>query len=275
MSEQHVIDKYFRDDKLPTTLCPGCGNGIMFNAMARGLEKAGCDIDKICVVTGVGCSARANIHTDLCGMHTLHGRPLGFATGVKMAKPDLDVLVVSGDGDCLSIGGNHFLHACRRNIDMTLLVSNNSNYGMTGGQYSPTTPGGFKTKTSIYGHVDPAFDLCRLAEAAGATYVARCTTYRAVDLVNRIAEGIRHHGFSVIEVMTDCPTLFGRINGFKSAADMMLFREQNTVTIAQAEKMSDEELKGKCVIGKFVDRNDRPEYLDIYGEICRKAKENG
>lgn len=273
MSGIHVIDKYFRDDKLPTTLCPGCGNGIVFNAMARGIEKAGCDINDIVVVTGVGCSARANVHTDLCGMHTAHGRTLGFATGIKMANPKLKVIVVSGDGDCMSIGGNHFIHACRRNIDITLIVSNNNNYGMTGGQYSPTTPKGFKTKTSPNGHLDPAFDICRVAEAAGASYVARSTTYYAADLINRIAEGINHRGFSVIEAMTDCPTLFGRINGFKSPADMMLWRKERTVTIKQAEKMSPEELKDKCVMGKFVEDKDRPEYTDVYAEICRQAKE--
>lgn len=198
----HVYDRYLRQDKLPHIWCSGCGNGIVTNALIRAVDKAGIDPDQVVVIAGVGCSSRANGYLNFCGLHTNHGRPLAYATGVKMANPKLHVIVVTGDGDCASIGGNHFIHACRRNLDITTVIYNNDNYGMTGGQYSPTTPTGAKSKTTVYGNIDAPFDLCQLAQAAGATYVARSTVYHVQMLTDQITKGLQHKGFSVIEAMS-------------------------------------------------------------------------
>ena len=190
-----------------------------------------------------------------------------------MANPDLKVIVLTGDGDCASIGGNHLIHACRRNIDLTVICMNNSNYGMTGGQYSPTTPLGYQTKTSVYGSYEPPFDLCDLTRSAGASYVARCATYLPVQMKDIIKEAIAHHGLSFVDCASDCPSLFGRLNRMGDAAQMMLNWIDRLVSIRQAENMSKEELEGKVVWGEFVNKNDRMEYTDIYKENIRKAKE--
>ena len=273
MSNEHVFDKYLRQDKLPHMWCPGCGNGIVVNAMIRAIEKAGMNQDDVVIIAGIGCSCRANGYTDFCGLHTNHGRALPYATGVKMAKPNLKVIVVTGDGDCTSIGGNHFIHACRRNVDITAVVFNNNNYGMTGGQFSPTTPTNSKTKTTVYGNIDTPFDICNLASASGATYVARSTVYHATMLVNQIEEAIQHKGFSVVEAVTDCPTLYGRINKIGDAPKMLLDFKERAVTVKQAARMTEEELAGKIVIGNFVNRDDRPEYSDQYRKLITKVQE--
>ncbi len=272
MTEQHVFDKFLRSEKLPHMWCPGCGNGIVINSLIRAIEKTSLDQNKIVVVAGIGCSSRANGYLDFCGLHTNHGRAIAYATGVKMYDPDLKVIVVTGDGDCTAIGGNHFIHACRRNIDITTIVFNNDNYGMTGGQYSPTTPTGAKTKTTVYGNIDDPFDICKLAEAAGASFVARATVYHAPMLTNLIAQGIMHKGFSVVEAIATCPTLFGRLNKKGDAAEMLMNLQKNSVPLAQAAKMNPEELAGKLVIGKFVENKDREEYTYRYKNLMAKAK---
>jgi len=272
MSNEHVFDKYLRQDKLPHMWCPGCGNGIVINAMIRAIEKTGINQDDVVVVSGIGCSSRANGYVDFCGLHTNHGRALPYATGVKMQNPNLKVIVVTGDGDCTSIGGNHFIHACRRNIDITTIVFNNNNYGMTGGQFSPTTPTNSKTKTTVYGNIDTPFDICNLAQTAGASYVARSTVYHATMLVNQIAEAINHKGFSVVEAVCDCPTLFGRLNKIGAAPEMLLNFKDRAVTVAQSKKMTQEELQGKIVIGKFLEDAERPEYSDRYQDVINIAK---
>lgn len=273
MSEkQHVFDTFLRQDKLPHIWCPGCGNGIVINALIRAIEKTEIDPDNVVIVSGIGCSSRANGYMNFCALHTNHGRALPYATGVKMFNPKLKVIVVTGDGDCTSIGGNHFIHACRRNIDITTVVFNNNNYGMTGGQFSPTTPLGGKTKTSVYGSIDTPFDICSLAAAAGATYVARSTVYHVNMLINQIAEGINHQGFSVVEAICDCPTLYGRLNKKGAAPDMLLGFKENAVMKAKADTMTEEELKGKIVIGNFAKRVDRKEYTAQYDSIIESAK---
>ena len=272
MSNEHVFDKYLRQDKLPHMWCPGCGNGIVVNALIRAIEKAGLNQNDVVIVAGIGCSSRANGYTDFCGLHTNHGRALPYATGVKMANPNLKVIVVTGDGDCTSIGGNHFIHACRRNVDITTVVFNNNNYGMTGGQFSPTTPTGKKSKTSVYGNIDEPFDICNLAQASGATYVARSTVYHATMLVDQLAEAIQHKGFSVVEAVADCPTLYGRLNKIGNAPQMLLDFKDRAVTINQAQKLSEEELQGKLVIGKFVNRDDRAEYSERYRTLINQVK---
>ncbi|GHV54252.1 2-oxoglutarate ferredoxin oxidoreductase subunit beta [Deltaproteobacteria bacterium] len=271
--QTHVYDKYLREDKLPHMWCPGCGNGIVTQAIIRAIDQVGVDQNKVVVVSGIGCSSRATGYLDFCGIHTTHGRAIGYATGIKMANPDLKVIVVTGDGDCTSIGGNHFIHASRRNIDMTVVVFNNANFGMTGGQYSPTTPAGAKTKTSIRGNIEPHFDTCSLAAASGATYVARATTYHVLPMIKQIATAITHPGFSVVEAMCDCPTLYGRFNKQGDAAQMLLHWKQNAVSIDRANKMSPEELKGKVVIGEFVHSLERAEYTAQYDTIIQLAQE--
>ncbi|MCH4167420.1 MAG: thiamine pyrophosphate-dependent enzyme [Megasphaera sp.] len=267
MEQTHVYDRLLRQNKLPHIWCPGCGNGIVTNALIRAIDQSGIDPDDIVVVAGVGCSSRANGYLNFCGLHTNHGRPLAYATGVKMANPKLHVIVVTGDGDTASIGGNHFIHACRRNVDITTIVYNNDNYGMTGGQFSPTTPTGAKTKTTVYGNLDTPFDICQLAQAAGATYVSRATTYHVTMLIDQITKGLLHDGFSVIEAMSSCPTLYGRLNKLGSGADMMQHFKDIAVTKKQAATMSDEELADKLVIGTFVERTDRPEYAASYSRM--------
>lgn len=270
---EHVFDKYLRADKLKTMWCPGCGNGIVLQALIRALDESGVDQDKVVIVSGVGCSSRAVNYLDACGLHTNHGRPIAYATGVKMANPGLTVIVITGDGDCASIGGNHFIHGCRRNIDLTVVCMNNDNYGMTGGQYSPTTPEGAMTKTSVYGSYEPPFDLCELAEGAGATYVARGLTYYPVQLKNIILKGIQHKGFAFIDAMSDCVSLYGRLNKLGSAPEMLKRWESIAVSKAKAENMSKEELRGKVVYGEFVNNNELPEYTERYAEVIRKAQE--
>lgn len=272
MTEQsHVVDRYLRLNKLPHIWCAGCGNGIVMNSIILAVDKLGLDQNQVVIAAGIGCSSRANGYMDFCGVHTNHGRALAYATGIKMANPRLKVIVVTGDGDCTSIGGNHFIHACRRNIDISVVVFNNSNYGMTGGQYSPTTPQDARTKTSPYGNIEPEFDVCELAKASGATYVARSTTYQANHLTKCIMQAIDHRGLAVVDAICDCPTLFGRLNKRGGPVEMMKAMQARTVNLAQAAKLQPEELADKIVIGEFVNRKDRPEYSDRYRQLIAKA----
>ena len=273
MEALHVFDQYLRQDKLPHIWCAGCGNGIVTNALIRAIDKSGIPQDDIVIVAGIGCSSRANGYLDFCGLHTNHGRALAYASGVKMANRKLKVIVVTGDGDCTSIGGNHFIHACRRNLDITIIVYNNSNYGMTGGQYSPTTPTGSRTKTSVYGNIDTPFDICELAKAAGATYVSRATTYHVNMLVQQMTEAILHEGFSVVEAVCSCPTLFGRMNRQGGAPQMMERLRELSITVQQANVMSEKEREGKLIIGRFTDRTDREEYAARYDALIDSLKE--
>lgn len=275
MSAKHIFDKYLRKDKLPHIWCAGCGNGTVMNALLHAIENSGLEQDKIVVVSGIGCSSRANGYMNFCGMHTNHGRALAYASGVKMFNPELKVIVVTGDGDCMSIGGNHFIHACRRNIDITTVVFNNSNYGMTGGQYSPTTPSEAKTKTSIYGNMEPTFDICSIAAASGATYVARSTAYHVKMLTTQLEKALKHKGLSVVEAMCDCPTLYGRINNLGDGLAMFMDNKERAVTIKQAETMSPKDLQGKIVIGEFVNRTDIPEYTERYDQLIDKVRQAG
>jgi 2-oxoglutarate ferredoxin oxidoreductase subunit beta len=243
------------------------------NALLHAIEKARLDQDKIVLVAGIGCSSRANGYMNFCGMHTNHGRALAYATGVKMHNPELKVIVMTGDGDCTSIGGNHFIHACRRNIDITTVIFNNANYGMTGGQYSPTTPADAKTKTSVYGNIEPDFDICSLAVASGATFVARSTAAHATMMVSQFEKALNHRGFSVVEAVCDCPALFGRINKLGDAAAMLADKRARSIMVGQAKKMKPDELRKKIIIGEFVHREDELEYTKRYDILIKKAKE--
>lgn len=279
MSEmENLINKYFRPGRLPHIWCPGCGNGVITGAIVKAIDKQGLEKDDVAVISGIGCSSRSSGYLDFNTANTLHGRALPIATGVKMANPALNVIVCSGDGDCTAIGGNHLIHAARRNIDLTLVVFNNSIYGMTGGQYSPMTPIHSKATTAPYYTVEPSFNLLDLAKAAGATYVARATTYHVPVLADVIAKGIAHKGFSIIEAVSACPISFGRQNKMGGPAQMMAWQRDHGVMKAVWDRM-DEEKKaeaiaaGKFPIGVLYENNDVMEYTKAYDQIIQRAQE--
>ncbi len=277
LREKHEIYDYLRHSKkFPVMWCAGCGIGIVLGAIIRAIDRMGLDRDRVAMVSGIGCTGRMPVYVDFNTMHTTHGRALAFATGLKLARPDMYVLVVMGDGDALAIGGNHFIHAARRNMDLTAIVVNNNIYGMTGGQYSPTTPLHMRATTAPYGNIEPPFPLCELAKAAGASFVARSTVYHATELDRLIEQAIARRGFSVVEAVSYCHTTYGRLNRLGAAVDMMRWLKENSVTLAQAEKMSPEERETKIVRGILLDR-EGPGYVDLYDEIIRQAKaaENG
>lgn len=267
-----LVEKYFRPGRLPHLWCPGCGNGVVLSAMVEAIDRMGLTKDEVAVISGIGCSSRASGYVDFNTANTLHGRALPIASGLKMVRPEMTVVVVSGDGDCAAIGGNHLIHAARRNIDLTLVVFNNSIYGMTGGQYSPLTPAGSRATTAPYLTVEPTFDLLDLARAAGATFTALATTYHAPLLGKVIEQGIRHKGFSIIEAVTACPTNFGRQNKIGAPAVMMEWQKEHGVMKAAWEKLSAEERQGKFPIGVLSERNDVMEYTAAYEEILQRAK---
>ncbi len=265
--------KYLRPNKLPHIWCPGCGHGIVLKSLLRAIDRSGLTKDQICMVSGIGCSSRTPGYVDFNTLHTLHGRPFAYATGVKLAKPELKVIVITGDGDALAIGGNHFIHTCRRNIDMTILVYSNAIYGMTGGQFSPTTPEGSVSHTSRYGSIEPPFDCCELAKASGATFVARGTSYHCQELERTLLEAIKHKGTSVVEILDECPIYYGRMNKMKSASQMMEVIEKNgTVSVKQAEKLPPEKVQGKLLRG-VLHRVDRPEYCEQYQALVDRVRE--
>lgn len=266
-------DKYLRSDKLPHIWCPGCGHGIVLKALLRAIDKIGLEKNDICMVSGIGCSSRTPGYVDFNTFHTLHGRAPSFATGVKLANPDLNVIVTTGDGDALAIGGNHFIHTCRRNIDMTIIVYTNAIYGMTGGQFSPTTPEGSISHTSRYGAIEPVFDACEMAKASGATFVARATSYHVQDMEKTLKAAIEHKGTSVVEVLDQCPIYFGRMNKYKSASHMMESIEKDgTVSVTQAKNLPPEKLEGKKLRGILHQDTSKQEYCDKYADLCKKAQ---
>ena len=262
--------KYLRLEKFPLIWCPGCGDGIVLKAILRAIDNIGLNKDEICMVSGIGCSSRTTGYVDVNTLHTTHGRALTFATGVKMARPDLNVIVVTGDGDGTAIGGNHFIHAARRNIDLTVVLYNNWIYGMTGGQVSPATPVGKKASTAVLGSFEPNFDIVALASGAGATFVARETVARPVVLERLIEKAIRKKGFSLVEVMTPCPTTFGRRNKAGDAVEMVGFLKEHSVPLARAGTLTAEQRDEAIVTGVFVDV-DRPEYTEQYARLVEKC----
>ena len=268
---QALRHKYLRHNKkFPHVWCPGCGNGIVMGALLRAIYRLDIDQDDIVLASGIGCSGRMPTYLDFNTLHTTHGRALTFATGVKLAKPELNVVVIMGDGDATAIGGNHFIHAARRNLNLTAIIINNSIYGMTGGQYSPTTPFGSKSTTSVYGHIEHAFSIAELAVTAGASFVSRATVYHA-DLMDRLIEqAMLKRGFAVVEVISNCHVQYGRRNKLGGAVDMLKRFKQQSVTVARAEKMTPEELKGKTTIGVLVDR-DLPISTEEYKKVRQKA----
>lgn len=255
MSRLHtvdILDRYYLKDRLPTIWCAGCGLGTATGAFLRGFDDAGIDRDKTVLVNGIGCSGRTAAYLDFDVLKGTHGRAIAFATGIKLFRPELTVVVMAGDGDTLAIGGNHFIHAARRDIDITVVLFNNQIYGMTGGQVSPTTPAGAKASTAPTGYTERAFDPCKLAEASGASYVARATSYHTQLLTRVTRNALLHKGFSLIEIVAQCPQQYGRWNRAGTAFDMLQWQKEQSVRVEKAAKMSPEELADKVVIGEMV-----------------------
>jgi 2-oxoglutarate ferredoxin oxidoreductase subunit beta len=260
--------RFIRERFFPQIWCPGCGHGTILNNLVRVTREMGLDPDKVVTVSGIGCSARIAGYLDFHTLHTLHGRALAFATGVKMAKPGLTVLVPMGDGDALAIGGNHFIHAARRNINITAFVMNNRIYGMTGGQYSPLSGQGILATTAPYRSIDREFDVVKLSAAAGATFVARTTTYHVQEMAKLMKKAIGHPGFSVLEILTQCPTYFGRKNKVGGPVEMLEYFKDRTGAVGSRALAEDPTLIPR---GVFVEET-APEYTEEYAKTCAAAQ---
>ena len=267
-----LIHKYLRHDKkFPHVWCPGCGTGILLGSLIRAIDRTGYEKDEIVLVSGIGCSGRLPVYVDFNTLHTTHGRALTFATGVKLANPKLQVIVIMGDGDATAIGGNHFIHAARRNLNLTAIIVNNSIYGMTGGQYSPTTPYGAQASTALFGNIEHAFSIAELAVTAGASLVARGTVYHATLLDQLIEMAIRKRGFGVVEVISHCPTQYGKKNKQGGPVEMLRWQKDAAVRVEKAARMTKEELAGSFTIGVLVDK-DLPIYVREYRRIREAAR---
>jgi 2-oxoglutarate ferredoxin oxidoreductase subunit beta len=250
---EHPLEAYLRKTRIPHIWCEGCGNGIILNSFVNALKETDFNIDNIVVVSGIGCIGRISGYTNTDSFHTTHGRPIAFATGVKLANPDLKVVVISGDGDLFAIGGNHFIHAARRNMDIQVICANNFNYGMTGGQQGPTTPIDALTTTTPYGNIEHPFNLVHLAAAAGATYVARWTTLHVRRLTESIKKALQKEGFSFIEVISPCPEIFGRYNKMGKGIDMMNWFKKASEVKHFSDPAKAEITPEKIILGEFVD----------------------
>lgn len=261
-----IYKDYIKTEAQPYMWCPGCGNGIILRSITEALANLQIPLEKIVVATGIGCWGKADDYFKTHTFHGTHGRALAFATGIKAVNPDVHVLVLMGDGDAVTIGGNHFIHAARRNIDVTAIISNNFNYGMTGGQYSATSPLASITSTSPNGVPEPGFDICELAVSAGANYVARTTVYHVKQMSKLIEQAIMKKGFSMVEVINTCPTHFGRRNFKAGGIAMMNYFKEKAIPKARYEKLNEEERRDYLSTGVFVDRN-RPDFLTVYKEL--------
>jgi 2-oxoglutarate ferredoxin oxidoreductase subunit beta len=270
--ETHPMENVLRMDRIPHIWCPGCGIGVAVTAFAAALEKANIDLNNVAIVSGIGCTGRVAGYVKLDSFHTTHGRAIAFATGIKVAKPDTKVVVFSGDGDLIAIGGNHFIHAARRNIDMLVVCVNNFIYAMTGGQVAPTTPLTAYATTSPFGCVEPPFNIPYLADSSGAVYVARWTALHVRRLTNSFVEALNKKGFSVVEVISPCAQYYSRINRLGDGLDMMRFYHENSdIRHGEDTKNLDIEFQQKIIIGKFVDR-ERPTYTERYQEWLKQRR---
>jgi 2-oxoglutarate ferredoxin oxidoreductase subunit beta len=267
-----VTRKYLRTKKqFPNVWCAGCGIGTVMGAIIRAIDKLQLPQDDVVMVSGIGCSSRMPVYVDFNTLHTTHGRPLAFATGVKLAKPHLKVIIITGDGDALAIGGNHFIHACRRNIDLTTVLINNFTYGMTGGQVAPTTPFMKYGTTAPYGNRERGFDIAKLAIAAGAPFVARGTVYHVVQLQKLVEQSILKKGFSLVEVISHCHTLYGRLNKEGGAIEMLKWQREHAIPIRAAGKVPPEKLRDKFLTGVLWDI-EFPEYCEEYDKVIAQAQ---
>ncbi|GAB4183815.1 MAG: 2-oxoacid:ferredoxin oxidoreductase subunit beta [Calditrichia bacterium] len=266
-----VVFNYLRPKKkFPHVWCPGCGHGIVMGSIIRAIHELNLNKDDIAMVSGIGCSSRMPTYVDFNTLHTLHGRAIAFATGLKLANQKLHVIVVTGDGDATAIGGNHLIHAARRNIDLTVILLNNNIYGMTGGQVSPTTPFGNRGSTAKYGNPEQPFDIAKLVIASGGTFVARTTSYHVLAMDKLIKQSIEHKGFSMVEVFSQCPTYEGKWNRRGDAASIMRYYKENTFLINRADSMTDDQKAGKFPVGILHQDNERPEFIQEYQAIVNR-----
>ncbi len=261
-------EKYLRINKFPHIWCPGCGDGTVLKSLLRAIDTLKWDKNDIVLISGIGCSSRTPGYVDFNTLHTTHGRALAFATGVKLANSKLHVIVVSGDGDATAIGGNHFIHAARRNIDITMILYNNFIYGMTGGQASPTTPAGAYASTAPYGSIEPNFDISELAKAAGASFVGRSTAYHTKQMETLFVKALSKKGFSLVEVFVQCPTSYGRRNKLRTPVEMLRWMKDNSVPVTA--KLTPEQMEGKFTTGILWDI-ERPEYTEQYDKLAQQA----
>lgn len=267
------LERYLRLDRMPHLWCPGCGNGLVVHALLKAIHQFSRDQNRIVVVAGIGCAGRAAGYLDFDTLHATHGRALAFATGIKLGRPELTVIVLMGDGDAAAIGGNHLIHAARRNIDLTAVVFNNSTYGMTGGQYSPLTPTAGRGTTAPYGNIERPFDLPALVQGAGGTYIGRATTYHTRLLTDLIKGGLGHRGFAFIEAITYCPTAFGRQNKAGTPADALRWQREHAMNVQAYRRLAPDEKKNRFPIGLLY-CSEAPEYVAEYDKIagCRKPE---
>ncbi|MBN2341990.1 MAG: 2-oxoacid:ferredoxin oxidoreductase subunit beta [Deltaproteobacteria bacterium] len=266
----HPVDGLLRTDRIPHIWCPGCGVGTSVNCFTRAIEKVGMDLDKLHVVSGIGCTGRVAGYINVDSFHTTHGRALAFATGLSLSRPDSKVVVYSGDGDLTAIGGNHLIHAARRNVDMTVICVNNYTYGMTGGQVTPTTPDKALASTAPFGNYEYTFNVPHLAVSSGATYVARWTVFHVRQLTRAMTKALRHKGFSFIEVLSPCPTLYMRRNKLGAAVNLMEYFKENAVVQDGADTATVGLESGETIIGEFVNVR-KPTLKECYEERMSEA----
>ncbi len=270
---KHIREKYLQEEMYPSIFCTGCGIGNVLNYALRALDACKLDIDKVVFVSGIGCSSRLPGYIDADGLHTTHGRALAFATGIKTANPELTVIIFTGDGDLAGIGGNHFIHAARRNVDMTVICINNYTYGMTGGQMSPTTPIDKSTTTTPYGNIETPFDLSQLAIGAGAPYVARWGLGYPYETVKAIQKGLQKKGFSFIELLVPCPTGYGKQNKMKQGREVWDWYKENTLLKSKYLALTgkEKELNEKIVVGELQNLK-RPEFTAMWGRVVKNVR---
>lgn len=264
-------DEYLRVEKMPTLWCWGCGDGVILKCIIRAIDALGWNMDDVCLVSGIGCSGRMSSYVNCNTVHTTHGRTLAYATGIKLANPDKHVIVVSGDGDSTAIGGNHTIHACRRNIDINHIIVNNFIYGLTNSQTSPTTPKGFWTVTAPGGNFDNQFDICDLSIAAGASFVARESVLEPKKMEKILIEGFKHKGFSLFDINSNCHVNLGRKNKMIEATDMLKWLGSRVVPKRKFDEMSPEEKQGKFPTGILKQDDTATEYCDAYAEYKAKV----
>lgn len=265
-------DEYLRVDKLPTLWCWGCGDGVILKSIVRSIHALGWNMNDVCLVSGIGCSGRMSSYVNCNTVHTTHGRALAYATGIKMANPDKHVIVVSGDGDGLAIGGNHTMHACRRNIDLNFVLVNNFIYGLTNSQTSPTTPKDMWTVTAPWGTFDNNVDPCKLADVAGATFVARESVLDSLKMEKVMTEGFAHRGFSFFDIHSNCHINLGRKNKMGEAEQMLKWIKSRLVSKRKFEGLSEEEREGLFPTGVLKHDTTQVEYTDAYAQTLKKAR---
>ncbi len=265
-------DEYLRVDKMPTLWCWGCGDGVILKSIIRTIDALGWKMDDVCLVSGIGCSGRMSSYVNCNTVHTTHGRALAYATGIKLANPEKHVIVVSGDGDALAIGGNHTIHASRRNIDLNYVLVNNFIYGLTNSQTSPTTPQGMWTVTAQFGNIENSFDPCKLVEAAGATFIARESVLDSKKIEKVLYEGFKHKGFSFFDIHSNCHINLGRKNKMGEAVQTLKWIESRVISKRKYDELSEEERQGKFPTGILKHDTSRTEYCEAYEGVIQKAQ---